>query len=344
MLNFLKNLIGIILIIGCIVFLVAYKMMSDEDYRKQKIRENFKTSVIVCIIALILGCLMNSYYTIDETHRGVVTMFGKVVTTKDAGVHFKIPFVQDVKIIDVSSHGASIGYSIDGSTQTYGNTESPLMITSDFNLINVDLYIEYKVSDPVAFLYNTKDPELVLTNEAMASIRAVVSDYPVDEVMTTAKNEIQQKIKESIQKKLEERNIGLQLINVMIQDVEPPIQEVVNAFKSVETAKQGADTAINNAKKYQSEEMPKAEAEADRIMQEAEATKQARINEAEGQVARFEKMYEEYKKYPLITKKRMFYETMEELLPELEVIISDGNTQTVIPLNGINLNGGATHE
>ena len=344
MLNFIKNLIGMILIIGCIAFIVAYKMMSDEDYRKQKIKENFKTSVIVCIIALILGCLMNSYYTIDETHRGVVTMFGKVVTTKDAGVHFKIPFVQDVKIIDVSSHGASIGYSIDGSTQTYGNTESPLMITSDFNLINVDLYIEYKVSDPVAFLYNTKDPELVLTNEAMASIRAVVSDYPVDEVMTTAKNEIQQKIKESIQKKLEERNIGLQLINVMIQDVEPPIQEVVNAFKSVETAKQGADTAINNAKKYQSEEIPKAEAEADRIMQEAEATKQARINEAEGQVARFEKMYEEYKKYPLITKKRMFYETMEELLPELEVIISDGNTQTVIPLNGINFNGGVAHE
>ena len=135
--------------------------------------------------------------------------------------------------------------------------------------------------------------------------------------------------------KLEARNIGLQLINVMIQDVEPPTNEVMSAFKSVETAKQGADTAVNNANRYRNEQIPGAEAEADKIIQAAEAQKQARIAEAEGQAARFNKMYEEYQKYPLITKKRLFYETMEDVLPRLDVIVTDGNTQSILPLGSL---------
>jgi membrane protease subunit HflK len=109
----------------------------------------------------------------------------------------------------------------------------------------------------------------------------------------------------------------------------------MSAFKSVETAKQGADTAINNANRYKNEQLPKAEAEADKITQAAEANKASRIAEAEGQVSRFNKMYEEYQKYPLITKKRLFYETMEDLLPELEVIITDGNTQNILPIGSL---------
>ena len=117
------------------------------------------------------------------------------------------------------------------------------------------------------------------------------------------------------------------------QDSGMPREDVSNAFKAVEDAKQGMETAINTAKKYQSENIPKANAEADKLLQEAEAYKQQRINEANGQVARFEDTYAEYVKYPLITKKRMFYETMEELLPDLKVIIDNGSgTQTMLPL------------
>jgi membrane protease subunit HflK len=209
------------------------------------------------------------------------------------------------------------------------------MITSDFNLIDVDFYIEYKVNDPVAYIYNSEKPEIVLDNEAMSSIRGIISDYKVDDVMTTAKSEIQQKIKDSLIEKLEERRIGLQIVNVMIQDVEPPTQEVIGAFKSVETAKQGADTAVNNANRYKNEQLPNAEAEADRIIQAAEAAKASRIAEAEGQTARFNKMYEEYQKYPLITKKRLFYETMEDMLPDLEVIVTDGNNQSILPIGSL---------
>ena len=137
-------------------------------------------------------------------------------------------------------------------------------------------------------------------------------------------------------RELNEHDIGLAVVNITVQDSEPPTNEIKQAFKAVETAKQGADTAKNNALAYQNEQLPRAEANADKIIQSAEGDKASRIAEAEGQVVRFNEMYEQYKQYPYITKKRMFYETMEELLPSLKVIISDGGTQTLMPLDSFN--------
>ena len=177
-----------------------------------------------------------------------------------------------------------------------------------------------------------------MKNMALACIRNTVVNYTVDDVITTAKGQIQAEVKEKLQNELTNSNIGMMVVNLSVQDAEPPTEEIVQAFKSVETAKQGKDTAVNNAKKYQSEELPKAEADADKIVQDAEAYKQARIAEAEGQVARFNEMYEQYKLQPYITKKRLFYETMEEVLPDLKVIITDGNTQQMLPLDNFNGN------
>lgn len=152
-------------------------------------------------------------------------------------------------------------------------------------------------------------------------------------MLTTGKSEIQSKIKEMIMEKMEEQVVGIQLVNISIQDSEPPTQEVMQAFKAVETAKQGKETAINNANKYRNEKLPEAEAQADQIIQDAEAQKQVRINEAEAEVARFNAMYEEYIKNPDVTKQRMFYEAMEEVLPDLKIIVDNGNgTQKVLPL------------
>ena len=294
-----------------------------------------KYALPLCLVILAGILLSGSFYSVSEDQQAVVTTFGAVTRTDTAGVHFKLPLIQNVQKVDVTTHGASIGYAIENSNQEWGEKENPQMITADFNLIDVDFYIEYKVNDPVAYLYNSEDPEAILNNVAMTSIRGIISDYKVDDVMTTAKSEIQQKIRDSVSEKLETRNIGLQLVNVMIQDVEPPTNEVMSAFKSVETAKQGADTAVNNANRYRNEQIPGAEAEADKIIQAAEAAKASRIAEAEGQVSRFNKMYEEYQKYPLITKKRLFYETMEDVLPDLEVIVTDGNTQSILPLGAL---------
>ena len=184
------------------------------------------------------------------------------------------------------------------------------MITYDYNFVNVDFYVEYRVTDPIRFLYNSDDPVAILKMLCQSYIRDTIGLYDVDSVITTGKSEIQADIKEKIVKRLDQEDLGIQLTNITIQDAEPPTAEVQQAFTAVETAKQGADTAVNNAKKYANEVTPAAEADADEIIKQAEAYKQSKINEATGQAARFSSLFSEYEKYPLITKQRLFYEAM----------------------------------
>lgn len=299
---------------------------------KPDLKFSWKKILPVLLIVLVALAGNSSFYSVSEDEQAAVTMFGKVQRVDSAGLHFKIPFAERVTKVDMTTHGFGLGYQVEGGGQNIDIESDARMITSDFNLINIDFYLEYKVSDPIAYLFNTNDPEMILANEALSCIRATVTDYPVDEVMTTGKGQIQSEIRETLSKELNEKQIGLQIVNVSVQDSEPPTAEVARAFKAVETARQGKETAINDANRYRNEQIPYAEAEADRIIQEAEAEKTARIAEAEGQAERFEKMYEEYSKFPLITKKRMFYEAMEDTLPDLKVIISDGSTQTLLPL------------
>ena len=158
-----------------------------------------------------------------------------------------------------------------------------IMITSDYNFIDVDFFVEYRISEPVKYLYTSEQPEEILKNIAQSCIRTVIASYNVDEVLTTGKGEIQSKIKEMILNQMEEQDLGIQLVNITIQDSEPPTEEVMKAFKEVETAKQGKETALNNANKYRNEKLPEAQAQADQIIQDAEAQKQVRINEAEAE-------------------------------------------------------------
>lgn len=287
-----------------------------------------KIVVAVIVLAIIIG---NSMYTIGEQEQAVITTFGKPSCVNEPGLHFKIPFIQHVSLVDTTIKGFSIGY--DQNTGESIETES-LMITVDYNFVLIDFFVEYKVSDPIKYVYNSQDPISILKNLAQSCIRSQVGSYDVDSVITTGKNEIQAAIREKIDEKLEQQDLGIQLVNITIQDAEPPTAEVMEAFKAVETAKQGKETAINNAEKYRSEKIPDAEAQVDQIQKEAEAKKESRINEAEGQVARFNAIYQEYIKNPLITKQRMFYETMEDVLPDLKVIIdnSEGGVEKVLPM------------
>ena len=303
--------------------------LKKREFNASKLGKNI---LLVVLIVFILSVVMGSFYNVSEQEQAVVTQFGKVIQTNSAGLYFKIPFIQKVHKVDMTTHGIGIGYAIDGNGQNITIDDEGIMITSDFNFVDIDFYLEYKVSDPVAYIYNTNSPESIMKNIALASIRSTVIDYPVDEVITTAKGQIQAEAKERLSKALQEENVGLTVVNLTVQDAEPPTDEIKQAFKAVETAKQGKETAVNNAKKYQSEQVPAAEAEADRIVQNAEAQKAARIAEAEGEAAKFNSIFEEYSKYPLITKQRMFYEAMENVLPDAKVIITDGNTQQMLPL------------
>ena len=304
---------------------------SKKSMKKLPIRT---IGIAAAVVVIAAACVVSgSFYRVDEQEAAVVTMFGKHVRTDTAGLYFKIPFIQQVEKVDTTIHGTGIGYKVNNDGQNFTVETEGIMITSDFNLIDIDFYMEYRVSDPVAYLYNSVEPEYVLKNMALAAIRSTVIDYTVDDAITIGKSQIQAQVKAKMQESLSEQNIGLQIVNITVQDAEPPTAEIVSSFKAVETAKQGKDTAINNAKQYQNEQIPAAEASADKIIQSAEAAKQARIAEAEGQVARFNAMYDQYKLNPLITKQRMFYEAMEAVLPKVKIIISDGSTQTVYPID-----------
>lgn len=322
---------------------------SFGDGERQKKRLFSKGKIIsvfaIIIIAIfVLSAILGSFYTIQEEEQAVVCTFGVPKAVTQPGLHFKIPFVQTVNKVNTTIQGFAIGYINDYEVNYNGEegVEEGMMITSDYNFIKIDFYAEYRITDPVKALYASEDPELILTNIAQNCIRTTIGSYGVDSVLTTGKNEIQSNIKDMILKKLDDLDIGIQLVNITIQDAEPPTEEVVTAFKSVETAKQGKETALNNANKYRNEQIPGAKAQADKILQDAEAEKQARINEAKGQVARFNSMYEEYTKYPTITKQRMFYETMEEVLPGMKIVIqgTDGNSiQEILPLESFTQGG-----
>ena len=276
--------------------------------------------VPVVVIVLVLAVLAANIRVVQQSRAFVIERLGAFQTVWGVGLHFKIPFIQRVQKVDMTIKGFSIGYDVDSNES---NAEESLMITSDFNFVNVDFFLEYRVTDPVKYLYNSSNAVGILKTLAQSYIRDTIGLYPVDDVITSGKNQIQAEIKEKIMNRMDEEDLGVQLVNLTIQDAEPPTAEVLAAFKDVENAKQGSETAVNNANKYRSEQIPAAEAQADQILKQAEADKQSRINEATGQVARFNAMYEEYSKFPGITKQRMYYEAMEDLLPGLKVILTD---------------------
>lgn len=294
-------------------------------------RKAKKAAGLILAVAILAVLGLGAFYQIQEQEQAVLVTLGKPKAVTETGLHLKIPLIQQVRKVNTTIQGFPIGY-----TEEDNATVDPegIMITSDYNFINVDFYVEYRISDPVAYLYASEQPEEVLKNVAQGSIRTVIGSYPVDDVLTTGKSEIQSKIKEMILEKMERYDVGIQLVNITIQDSEPPTQEVMEAFKKVETAKQGKETALNNANKYRNEKLPEASADADQILKDAEAKKQTRINEAQAQAARFNSMYAEYQKNPEVTKQRMFYESMEDVLPGMKIVIDGGDgVQKVLPLD-----------
>ncbi|MBP3634597.1 MAG: FtsH protease activity modulator HflK [Oscillospiraceae bacterium] len=302
----------------------SYPFRDNQPPKKEKKSGKKLTFWIVCVLcAVVLGSvLLSSLYTIGEQENAVVTTFGVPRTVTEPGLHLKIPFVQQVRKVDMTIRSLAIGYDLNTGNS---KPEESLMITSDYNFVNVDFFLEYRITDPVKYLYKSQDATAILKTLAQSYIRDTIGLYPVDDVITSGKSQIQAQIRDKITTRLDQEDLGVQLVNLTIQDAEPPTAEVLAAFKDVENAKQGKETALNNANKYRSEQLPAAEAEADRIVQQAQAAKESRINEASGQVARFEAMYAQYSKFPDITRQRMYFEAMEELLPGIRVIIADEN-------------------
>ncbi len=306
-----------------------------DDFRKYA-----KIGLITLVAVVVLIGVLTCFYTVDDKQQAVVTTFGKVTDVVEPGLHFKLPFgIQQVKPVDVNIYQKiELGYTTNSDGSLVTNDLESTMITGDYNIVNVDFFVEYKITDPVEYLYSSNQPELILRNLIQSQVRNVVGSSSVDGVLTTGKEGIQMQVRELVTEILETYHIGLTLVDVRIQDSEPPTQEVIEAFKAVETAKQQAEAVVNDAKAYQNAQIPKAEAEADKLLQNAEYLKQKRINEAKEQIAMFQAMYAEYANNPDITRSRMYYEAISEILPGVKLFINTGNGENVdmlLPLESL---------
>ena len=306
----------------------SYSYGSKKNIDPDKLRKWIIAGVVGLV--LLIGVLTCAY-TVDDKQQAVVTTFGKVTDITGPGLHFKIPFgIQQAHKVDVNIYQKiELGYVTDANGVAVANPGESTMITGDYNIVNVDFYVEYKISDPVQYLYSSNSPELILRNLIQSQVRNVVGSESVDDVLTTGKEDIQRRVKELVTEILGEYSIGLSLVDVRIQDAEPPTQQVIEAFKNVETAKQTAEAVVNEATAYKNAQLPNAQAEADKLLQNAEYLKQKRINEAREAVAMFNAMYEQYALNPEITRSRMYYETISVILPGVKVYINTGDGQNI---------------
>ena len=304
-----------------------------------------KMILIGAVALVILVGVLSCFYTVDDKQQAVVTTFGKVTDITDAGLHFKLPFgMQQVKKVDVNVYQKiELGYTTESEGSYATKTNESTMITGDYNIVNVDFFVEYKISNPERYLYSSNNPEMILRNLIQSQVRNVVGSTSVDAVLTDGKENIQMQVKELVSQILSEYDIGLTLVDVRIQDSEPPTQDVIEAFKAVETAKQQAETVVNDAKAYQNAQLPDAQAKADKLLQNAEYLRQKRINEATQQVAMFNAMYTEYAQNPEITRSRMYYEAISQILPDVKLYVNTGNGSSVdmlLPLESLVKQGG----
>ena len=289
-------------------------------------------------IALIFW-LFTGVYTVGPDEVGVVQRFGKYDRTVQSGLNYHMPFpietVKTPKVTEVKR--IEVGFRTVGKNQYRTVERESLMLTGDENIVDAELIVQYKIKEPINYLFNFIGPELTMREAAEASLRTVVGRHNIDEALTSGKLMIQEETKELLQSILDKYETGVQVVAVQLQDVSPP-KQVIDAFKDVASAKEDKNRMINEAEGYRNDIIPKARGEAQAMIREAEGFREARIARAEGDVAKFKAILKEYSKAKDVTRERLYLEAMEEILPGLEKYIvpngEDGNLLNLLNLGG----------
>ena len=301
------------------------------------LKKNFK-KIILGVILLII--IFSSIFQIEPEEIGVITRLGKYSRTVEPGLNFKLPFFDKLYKIPVERQqkqefGFRTTGSQDGKTsyqKTENDIEESLMLTGDLNLADVEWVVQYRIDSAYNFLFKVRDPENTLRDISEASMRQVVGDRTVNEVLTVGRTEVASKARELMQRLANEYQLGIKVDQVVLQDVNPP-DPVKAAFNAVNQAQQEKETLINEARSEYNKVIPKASGQAKETLQKAEGYALERVNNALGEVARFNDLYTEYAKAPDVTRRRIYLETMSKVLPQLgQKIITDKNGSNVLPL------------
>jgi len=291
---------------------------------KLKFSKGLFSIILVLVIVLYLA---SGIFVVAPDEQGVVRRFGKFVRIESPGLNYHLPYpietavtpaVTQVKRIEIGFRTISFG-----PPARYREIPAEaLMLTGDENIVSADVIVQYKIKDPVNYLFNIILPEQTVRSAAEASLRQVIGERKIDEALTVGKYEIQEETKKLLQNLLDSYKAGILVVAVQLQDVNPP-KEVQDAFKDVASAKEDKSRYINQAQGYRNDLIPKARGEAVKMTKEAEGYKIERIKKAEGDVAKFNNILTEYKKGEYTTEARLYLETMEEILPNMNKVIVD---------------------
>ncbi len=306
-------------------------------------KQLFKLSNIGAALggAVALTWLASGVYIVDEGNRGVVTRFGAYSETTQPGPHWHMPLpIEKVKIVNVEQQRfIEVGYR-DSSRFAKAATipQESLMLTSDENIINVRLAVQYQINNAKDYLFNVKDNEATLKQLTESVERAVIGRNNMDFVLTEGRSEIVAEIKREIQSAMDEYHAGVTIASVNLQDAQPP-EEVQGSFEDAIRAREDKQRLINEAEAYSNEIIPKARGAASRLMQEAEAFEAEKIAKAKGETERFDQLLVEYEKSPAITRKRLYLEAKEKLYSGSNKILIESErnaSQFYMPLPATN--------
>ena len=305
----------------------------------------FSKFIVPAIIGIVaLWGMASSFYTVEPEEEAVVIRFGKYIKTNPPGLHFKLPFGIDreIKVKTKRRLQAEFGFrSQDFSSRrtqySQGNFDlESLMLTGDLNVADVEWVVQYQISDPFKFLFQTSSPERNIRDVSESIMRRVVGDRSVTEVLTTGRVEISNAAQKLMQEILDKYDMGVQVVTVELQDVNPP-DKVKPSFNEVNSAKQEQEQLINEAEERYNKLIPEARGQAQKMISEAEGHATRVVNTALGDAKKFNEVYSEYRKAPSITRKRIYLETMEQLFGTLNnVTVIDPNIKGLLPIYGHN--------
>jgi len=323
---------------------------NPEEFIKKagKKFENYKGFIPLIVVGVILlAGLFSSFYSVGPDEVGVIRLFGKYVRTTNPGLHLKFPFVErvnKVKVKYIFKEEFGFRTTKPGVVSQYSSREyfgESLMLTGDLNVLVVEWIVQFKIKDPVKLLFNIRNPLRTIRNISEAVMRQVVGDNTVNEVLTTRRVEVNQEVQDKLQEILDSYDSGIQIVTVKLQDVNPPDQ-VKPSFNEVNEAKQEKEKVINQAWEKYNKIIPKARGEAEKTIREAEGYALKRVNRAKGDAAKFIATWNAYKEAKDVTRKRLYLEAMNEILPKAgQKFVVDSEEKGILPLLQLNQGGGA---
>ncbi len=322
------------------------RIQVGKDVIELKAPSFLKGKGLAFLAVVLLGVIGagGAFYTVEVEEAGVVLRFGKHLKTVPPGLHFKLPFgIDQVTTVQVTRQlKQEFGFGTPNNTNPYQWSSQEEfgfernMVTGDLNSVLVDWVVQYRITEPEKYLFRVRNADATLRHASESVMRQVVGDRTVDEVITVGRQEIETESSAKLRDLVNLYGLGITIDQVQLKDVDPP-EPVQSSFNEVNSAQQEREKAINIANGEYNRDVPKASGEAQKMISEAEGYATQRVNEAEGNVARFTALFAEYEKAPEITRRRLYLETMEAVLPSLGgVIILDEEASQVLPFLPIN--------